>query len=110
MSIDPTDSDSILPRDLVAQRFAVPASMLVRYEARGLVRSVHREGIVGYERAEIRRIWTVVSLQRDLGINLAGVEAVVKLRAQLDNVHSHLEDLASRLRAALDEKGSDESP
>ena len=34
--------------------------------------------------AEIRRIWTIVSYQRDLGINLAGVEAILKLRDHMD--------------------------
>ena len=109
MSIDPTEPDAILPRALVAERFAVSARVLSRYEARGLVRSVTRAGVEGYERAEIRRIWTVLSLQRDLGINLAGVEAVVKLREHLEEVHSQLSSLALRLRVALEEGRRDET-
>jgi len=109
MSIEPPEPDAILPRDLVAERFSVPASVLVRYEARGLVRSVRRGEVVGYERAEIRRIWTVLSLQRDLGINLAGVEAVIKLRTRMDEIHAQLGTLATRLRAALDEGYGDEA-
>ena len=110
MSIEPTEPDAILPRELVAERLGVSAGVLIRYEARGLVRSVRRGGVEGYERAEIRRIWTVLSLQRDLGINLAGVEAVVKLRIHLDEVHAHLGELAAQLRTALDERSRDEGP
>ena len=102
------DPSEILPRDLVAERLSIPPSVLVRYEARGLVRSVRRGAVEGYEPAEIRRIWTVVSLQRDLGINLAGVEAIVKLRAHMDEVHRQLADLARRLGEAIEPGARDE--
>ena len=74
------------------------SAVLVRYEARGLVR-VAREGAVeGYDPAELRRLWTILSLQRDLGVNLAGVEAILKLRAHIELLHRHLEHLAGELR------------
>ena len=77
--------------------------MPTRYETRGLVRPVVDGGMVGYGPAEIRRLWTIVSCQRDLGINLAGVEAVLKLRDQLASVHDRLEGLAGRLRDAIED-------
>src|SRR4051812_3558269 len=98
----------IFPRELVAERLAVSPRVLVRFEARGLVQPVRSGAVEGYGPAEIRRIWTVLSLQRDLGINLAGIEAILRLRAQLDEVHAHLRDLAQRLREGLeapDERG-----
>jgi len=98
----------ILPRDQVAERFAVSTAVLIRFEARGLVRSVRLGSVEGYEPSEIRRIWSVLSLQRDLGINLAGVEAILKLRAQLDDLHARLGHLARRLREVLDEGGADD--
>ena len=45
----------------------------------------------GYGPAEIRRVWTIVSCQRDLGINLAGVEVVLRLRDHLEDVHRRLQ-------------------
>lgn len=95
----------ILPREFVAERLSVPTSLLARYEARGLVRSVRVGPIEGYEPSEIRRIWTVVSLQRDLGVNLAGVEAIVKLRAHMDDLHGRLAELARRLSEAMEGGG-----
>jgi len=86
----------------VAEHLAVPTRLLIRYEARGLVRAVREGSVIGYEPSEVRRLWTILSLQRDLGINLAGVEAVLKLRAHLDEVHHRLRTLADELREALE--------
>lgn len=88
----------IIPRDQVAERLAVPVRVLARYEARGLVRPLRRGSEEGYGPAEIRRLWTILSFQRDLGINLAGVEAILKLRDHLAEVHRHLDRLADELR------------
>jgi MerR family transcriptional regulator, heat shock protein HspR len=96
----------IVPRDRVAEQLAVPVRLLVRYESRGLVRAVHDvEGgveVEGYGPAEIRRAWTIVSFQRDLGINLAGVEAILKLRDHLEEVHHRLHALAREFSEALE--------
>ncbi|HEX8200143.1 MAG TPA: chaperone modulator CbpM [Isosphaeraceae bacterium] len=92
---------TIIPRDQVAQNFAVPARLLIRYEARGLVRARSDGEVEGYGPEEIRRLWTILSLQRDLGINLAGVEAVLRLRAHVDELHQKLGVLVTHLREAL---------
>ncbi len=98
-----TMSQPIIPREIAARELSVPARMLIRYEMRGLVRSVRVGEVEGYEPGQVRRLWAIVSYQRDLGINLAGVEAVLKLRDHLGDVHRRLDTLAARLREALDE-------
>jgi MerR family transcriptional regulator/heat shock protein HspR len=93
---------SLISRDEVAERFSVPPRLLLCYEARGLVRSVRQGDIEGYDPAEVRRIWTVLSCQLDLGINLAGVEAVLKLRDRLADVHRRLDEVSLELQQALE--------
>lgn len=93
---------TIISRDEVVRRLQVPATLLVRYESRGLVRSVRQGEVEGYEPSELRRVWTVVSLHRDLGINLAGIEAILKLRTHIDEIHSNLSQLAHKLSEALE--------
>lgn len=84
-------SKTVYPRELVAEHLAVSPGLLIRYEARGLVQPVRDDsGLEGYGPAEIRRLWTVVSLHRDLGVNLAGVEAILRLRAHVDRLQSCL--------------------
>ncbi|MCA1686018.1 MAG: MerR family transcriptional regulator [Planctomycetia bacterium] len=94
-------SQTIIPRDEVARRLDVPSRVLVRYESHGLVRSITEGETVGYAPGEVRRIWAIVSYQRELGINLAGVEAVLKLRDHLADVHRRLDAVAGRMREAL---------
>ena len=52
-------------------------------------------------------MWTIMSFQRDLGINLAGVEVILRLCDRMTEVHHRLGGLASELREILEaEAGS----
>lgn len=103
----PAMTRPIISRDDVARELSVSSRILLRYEALGLVRVVHEGDLVGYEPAQIRRLWTIVTYQRDLGINLAGVEVILRLREQLADVHRRLGSLADEIRAALE---ADDAP
>jgi MerR family transcriptional regulator, heat shock protein HspR len=96
----------IIPRERVAEHLAVPVRVLIRYESRGLIQALRGDvggvRVEGYGPAEIRRIWTILSFQRDLGVNLAGVEAILKLRDHMEEVHHRLHDLAQALHEALE--------
>ena len=102
-----TDTDMgrpIVSREEAAQHLAVNPATLLRFERRGLVAVVRDGDVEGYGPAEIRRLWTIITFRRDLGINLAGVEVILRLRDQLDAMHAHLHGLARDLRATLDEE------
>ena len=60
----------------------------------------------GYEPAQIRRLWSIVTYQRDLGVNLAGVEVILQLVDHLSEVHHRVYHLAEELRDLLDEDDS----
>jgi MerR family transcriptional regulator/heat shock protein HspR len=96
---------SILPRDLVARHLSISTKTLLRYESRGLVHAVRQGDVEGYGPAEIRRVWTILTFQRDLGINLAGVEVILRLRDQMNSTCSRLDRLARLLRETLEEEG-----
>ena len=98
----------IVSRDEVAQRLAVSPQILLASESRGLIRATRQGEVEGYFPSEIRRLWTVVSLHRDAGINLAGIEAILHLQDQLDRVCQRLHRLAEQLDEALDEARWDE--
>jgi len=98
----------ILPRDEVARQFSVATTTLLRFESRGLVRAIRQGDVEGYGPAEIRRLWTILTFKQDLGINLAGIEVILRLRDQMAATHARLDRLARALREALeDEPGPD---
>jgi MerR family transcriptional regulator, heat shock protein HspR len=96
----------IIPREIVARELSVSTKALARYESLGLVRAVHEGPLEGFEPAQIRRLWSIVSYQRDMGINLAGVEVILHLVDHLSQVHRRVNDLAHEFRALLEEDDS----
>lgn len=100
-------NERIIPRESVAQHLSITTEMLVRYERLGLVRLVREGEVEGYEPAQVRRIWSIVSYQRDLGVNLAGVEIILRLRDRMSHLHRNLSELADNL-AGLAERSEDE--
>ena len=101
----------LIPRAVVARQLAISPRALVHYEELGLVRITQDGPEVGYEPSQVRRIWTITSFQRDLGINLAGVEVILRLQDQMCALHERLDGLASELRELLEnDTPAQESP
>jgi MerR family transcriptional regulator/heat shock protein HspR len=101
----------LIPRTDVARQLAISPRVLLRYEQLGLVRVSHDGAEEGYEPSQVRRIWTILSFQRDLGINLAGVEVILRLHDQMCELHERLGLLAGEIRELLDTDAlTEESP
>ncbi len=88
----------IIPRELVAQRLAISPQALIRYERLGWVHATQEGPVEGFEPSQVRRLWTIMSFQRDMGVNLAGVEVILRLCDTMSELHHRLADLASELR------------
>src|SRR5689334_277571 len=106
--VPPDMTRRIIPRELVAHQLAIPFKTLVRYERLGLVQVAHEGATEGYEPSQVRRLWMIASFQRDLGINLAGVEVILRLCDQMTEVHHRLGSLARELREILEVEEDDE--
>ena len=93
----------IIPRDIAARGLAISLTTLSRYEPLGLIKAIQEGTLEGYEPAQIRRLWTIVSFQRDLGVNLAGIEVILQLFDHLSEVHRRVHRVADELRELLDQ-------
>lgn len=93
----------IIPRDLAAKHLAVSTKVLARYESLGFVQITHEGSDEGYEPEQIRRLWSIVTYQRDLGINLAGVEVILHLVDHLEQVRHRVSGVAEELRSLLED-------
>jgi MerR family transcriptional regulator/heat shock protein HspR len=100
---------SITSREEVARQLRISTRSLLRFEGRGLVSPVHHGNVEGYGPAEVRRIWTIVTFRRDLGINLAGIEVILRFRDQMAATQTELRRLAERLEETLAERNADEA-
>lgn len=95
-----TRRDKYVMISVVAERFDIHPQTLRLYEREGLLTPARSTGNTRlYDDEALERIESILTLTRDMGINLAGVEVILKLREQLDR----LEEENRRLRAALDE-------
>lgn len=87
----------LISREVVAEHLGVSSALLVQYEERGLIRAESDGAGEGYPPRELRRVWSVLSLQRDAGINVAGVECILRLRDQVDALREQLVEVARQL-------------
>ena len=84
---------------VAARIVGVNTQTLRYYESLGLVQPHRTRGNQRvYSRRDVERVQRMRGLIDDLGINLAGVEVVMKLLDRIDDMQAHLEDLQSENR------------
>jgi MerR family transcriptional regulator/heat shock protein HspR len=64
------------------------------YEARGLIEPKRSpKGTRLYSQEDVHRLRRIQEMTAELGLNLAGVERVLELEAQVESMHSRIEEL-----------------
>lgn len=72
------------------------------YEARGLVRPGRTPGGTRlYSEANLERLRLIQRLTTELGLNLAGVEQVLRLQDELNRMRARMERMERELRAEI---------
>jgi MerR family transcriptional regulator, heat shock protein HspR len=72
------------------------------YEAKGLVRPARTPGGTRlYSESDIERLRLIQRLTTELGLNLAGVEHVLRLQDELNRMRARMERLERELRAEI---------
>jgi len=85
---------------VVAERFGVHPQTLRLYEREGLIRPPRSSGNTRlYDRETVDRLEIILTLTRDLGVNLAGVEVILDLRARLSRMEGEVERVMEAFRA-----------
>ncbi len=75
------------------------------YERKGLIEPSRSAGKTRlYSQRDIEQLREIRRLTQELGVNLAGVEEIIKLRRQLDSLQDKLEDRIGRLQEQLQER------
>ncbi|MDR3162492.1 MAG: helix-turn-helix transcriptional regulator [Helicobacteraceae bacterium] len=91
---------------VVAKVLEVHPQTLRQYEREGLINPGRSGGRVRlYSQRDIDDIKLVLRLTRELGVNLAGVDAVLKLKRQISEMEEEIGELKKRL-ANVNENGA----
>jgi MerR family transcriptional regulator/heat shock protein HspR len=84
---------------VVADMLKVHPQTLRLYERQGLIKPSRTVGRTRmYSEEDVDDVRRILRLTRDLGVNLAGVEIILKLRRQMMLMQQELEELASYVR------------
>jgi MerR family transcriptional regulator, heat shock protein HspR len=84
---------------VVADMLKVHPQTLRFYEKKGLVRPSRTEGQTRmYSAEDVEDIARLLRLTRDLGVNLAGVEIILKMRRRMTDMQRQIEDLLAYVR------------
>ncbi|MER3479237.1 MAG: MerR family transcriptional regulator [Meiothermus sp.] len=72
------------------------------YERKGLIQPKRSSGKTRlYSERDVEKLREIRRLTQELGVNLAGVEEIIRLRDELDAQQAKLESEVARLRLAL---------
>ena len=84
---------------VVAEMLKLHPQTLRMYEKKGLIRPSRTEGRTRmYSSEDVEEIARVIRLARDLGVNLAGIEIILKMRRRMVEMQQQIEDLLACLR------------
>ena len=90
---------------VVAERYAIHPQTLRLYEREGLIKPVRSAGNTRlYDEESIRRLEIILTLTRDLGVNLAGVEVILHMREQMEKMQGEVDRLLEFVKRQAEER------
>lgn len=84
---------------VVAEMLKIHPQTLRQYERVELIKPSRTIGNVRlYSEEDIERIKFITTLTRDMGVNLAGVEIILKMKQQMEEMQQQIEKLTNFIR------------
>jgi len=99
---------SFLMISAVAERFDIHPQTLRLYEREGLITPARSSGNTRlYDEETLKRLEIILTLTRELGVNLAGVEVVLNMREQMERMQSEMDRVLEQVRRQAAERRTD---
>lgn len=96
---------------VVAARYEIHPQTLRLYEREGLLAPSRTEGKTRlFSEDDLERLELILSLTRDLGVNLAGVEVILGLRDRIQKMQDEMQHLIEAYEGKLRAAGLDPDP
>ncbi len=88
----------------VAVTYGIHPQTLRLYERQGLLKPSRSRGNTRlYADRDLERLEVILTLTRDLGVNLAGVEVVLNMREKMERMQKEIEELVDFVREHVGE-------
>ena len=86
---------------IVASMLNIHPQTLRQYEREGLITPSRTEGRIRlYSQRDIDRMKLILRLTRDLGVNIAGIDIILRLKEQMEEMENEIESLKEQLKEA----------
>ncbi|MFA7084580.1 MAG: helix-turn-helix transcriptional regulator [Arcobacteraceae bacterium] len=83
----------------VAEILSIHPQTLRQYEREGLIKPSRTNGKIRlYSQKDIDSIKTVLTLTREMGINLAGVDLILQLNIKIEKLQNEVENYKNKLK------------
>jgi MerR family transcriptional regulator/heat shock protein HspR len=87
---------------VVAKMYNIHQQTLRLYEREGLLKPARSDGNTRlYSEKDLERLELILSLCRDMGVNLAGVDIILNLRAKIDEMQNQLNQMVQFVKEEL---------
>jgi MerR family transcriptional regulator/heat shock protein HspR len=87
---------------VVAQKYNIHPQTLRLYEREGLLKPSRTDGNTRlYSDEDLEQLETILSLTRDLGVNLAGVEIILNMRRKIERMQAEVNEFMDYVRHEL---------
>ena len=104
----PEDEQTVFSISRTAKLLHVHPQTLRFYERAGFVKPVRARGDTRlYSHQDIARLRLILHLTRDMGVNLAGVEIILRMQHQLEYLQDEIEHLRQLLVAHGQQYGTE---
>lgn len=89
----------------VAEKFDIHPQTLRLYEREGLICPQRSEGNTRlYDDETLARLEIILTLTRELGVNLAGVEVILNMRERMERMQAEMDHALRRVRREMAER------
>jgi MerR family transcriptional regulator/heat shock protein HspR len=87
---------------VIAEKYGIHPQTLRMYEREGLLRPARTEGNTRlYDADTIERLEIILTLTRNLGVNLAGVEVILHMKHRMERMHGDVQKMLEVLSREL---------
>ncbi len=88
---------------VVSEMLGIHPQTLRLYEREGFIKPKRTEGNTRlYSEDDVEKLEMILRLTRDLGVNLAGVEVILSMREQMEQLQRETEETIRQLREELE--------